>query len=69
VGHSMVLIARPTEVTGPICRGCPTKNNMVPIQFPPNIAEMLDDWESDPDENVGWCLLTIVRRGLSWNSV
>jgi hypothetical protein len=27
------------------------------IQFPSNITEMLDNWESRPDENVGWCLL------------
>jgi hypothetical protein len=33
------------------------RNKMVPIQFPPNIMEMLDNWESCPDENVGWCLL------------
>jgi hypothetical protein len=33
------------------------KKKMVPIQFPPNIMEMLDNWESCPDENVGWCLL------------
>jgi hypothetical protein len=33
------------------------KNKMVPNQFPPNIMEMLDNWETCPDENVGWCLL------------
>jgi hypothetical protein len=30
---------------------------MVPIEFPENIEEMLENWESCPDENVGWCLL------------
>ena len=33
------------------------KNKMVPIQFPPNFEEMFDNWQSCPDENVGWCLL------------
>jgi hypothetical protein len=33
------------------------KKNLVPIRFPPNLEEMLDNWESCPDENVGWCLL------------
>ena len=33
------------------------KNKMVPIQFPPNIDEMLDNWASCPEANVGWCLL------------
>ena len=30
---------------------------MVPIQFPANLVEMLDNWVACPDENVGWCLL------------
>jgi hypothetical protein len=30
---------------------------MVPIRFPVDIDEMLDNWASCPDENVGWCLL------------
>jgi len=30
------------------------KKKCVPIRFPPNIMEMLDNWESCPDENVGW---------------
>jgi hypothetical protein len=29
----------------------------VPIQFPQNIAEMIDNWENCPDEDVGWYLL------------
>ena len=33
------------------------KNKMVPIQFPPNIDEMLDNWASCAEESVGWCLL------------
>jgi hypothetical protein len=33
------------------------KKKMVPIQFPPNIMEMLDNWASCAEENVGWCLL------------
>ena len=33
------------------------KKKMVPVQFPPNLMEMLENWESCPDENVGWCLL------------
>jgi hypothetical protein len=33
------------------------KKEMVPIQFPANLEEMLDNWETCPDENVGWCLL------------
>jgi hypothetical protein len=33
------------------------KKKMVPVRFPPNLMEMLDNWESCPDENVGWCLL------------
>jgi hypothetical protein len=33
------------------------KKKMVPIQFSPNLEEMLENWESCPDENVGWCLL------------
>jgi hypothetical protein len=33
------------------------KKKMVPIQFPANIEEMLENWESCADENVGWCLL------------
>ena len=33
------------------------KKKLVPIQFPPNMMEMLDHWEGCPDENVGWCLL------------
>ena len=33
------------------------KNKMVPIKFPENIDEMLNNWESCPEENVGWCLL------------
>jgi len=33
------------------------KNKMVPIRFPPNMMEMLDNWKRCPDENVGWCLL------------
>ena len=33
------------------------KKNLVPIRFPPNLEEMLDNWEGCPDENVGWCLL------------
>jgi hypothetical protein len=33
------------------------KKKLVPIQFPPNLVEMLHDWESCPDENVGCCLL------------
>jgi hypothetical protein len=33
------------------------KKKLVPIQFPPNIMEMLDNWESCPEANVGWCLL------------
>jgi hypothetical protein len=32
-------------------------NKMVSIRFPENIEEMLENWESCPDENVGWCLL------------
>jgi hypothetical protein len=30
------------------------KKKMVPIQFPANIMEMLENWESCPEENVGW---------------
>jgi hypothetical protein len=30
---------------------------LVPIEFPSNIEEMLDNWTSCPEENVGWCLL------------
>jgi hypothetical protein len=33
------------------------KKKLVPIRVPPNLEEMLDNWESCPDENVGWCLL------------
>jgi hypothetical protein len=33
------------------------KKNMVPIQFPPNMMEMLHNWQLCPDESVGWCLL------------
>ena len=33
------------------------KKKMVPIQFPPNLMEMLGNWRSCPEENVGWCLL------------
>jgi hypothetical protein len=33
------------------------KNKMVPIEFPENIEEMLDNWASCAEENVGWCLL------------
>jgi hypothetical protein len=33
------------------------KKKLVPVQFPPNIMEMLDNWGSCPEENVGWCLL------------
>jgi hypothetical protein len=33
------------------------KKKLVPIQFPPNLMEMLENWRSCPDENVGWCLL------------
>jgi hypothetical protein len=35
----------------------PKKGKKVPIQFPPNLVEMLHNWESCPDENVGRCLL------------
>lgn len=35
----------------------PMKNKMMPIEFPENIDEMLDNWASCPDENIGWCLL------------
>jgi hypothetical protein len=30
---------------------------MVPVRFPQNIAEMLDNRASCAEENVGWCLL------------
>jgi hypothetical protein len=30
---------------------------IVPIRFPENIDEMLDNWASSLEENVGWCLL------------
>jgi hypothetical protein len=33
------------------------KKKLVPVQFPPNMMEMLDNWESCVEENVGWCLL------------
>jgi len=33
------------------------KNRMVPVQFRQNIVEMVENWESCPYENVGWCLL------------
>jgi hypothetical protein len=33
------------------------KKKMVPIQFPANLEEMLENWESCANENVGWCLL------------
>jgi hypothetical protein len=33
------------------------KKKMVPIRFPPNLMEMLENWENCPEENVGWCLL------------
>jgi hypothetical protein len=33
------------------------KNEMMPIQFPPNFEGLLDNWRSCPDENVGGCLL------------
>jgi hypothetical protein len=33
------------------------KKKMVPILFPANLEEMLDNWVACPDENVGWCLL------------
>jgi hypothetical protein len=34
------------------------KKKLVPIQFAPNLVEMLHDWKAAlTDENVGWCLL------------
>jgi hypothetical protein len=33
------------------------KKNMVPIEFPDDLEQMLDDWASCAEENVGWCLL------------
>jgi hypothetical protein len=32
-------------------------NKMGSIRFLQNIADMLDNWESCAEENVGWCLL------------
>jgi hypothetical protein len=33
------------------------EKKLVPVHFPANIEEMLENWESCADENVGWCLL------------
>jgi hypothetical protein len=33
------------------------KKKLVPVRFPPNLEEMLENWETCADENVGWCLL------------
>jgi hypothetical protein len=33
------------------------KNEMMPIRFPENIEEMLHNWASCAEANVGWCLL------------
>jgi hypothetical protein len=33
------------------------KKKLVPVKFPPNLEEMLENWETCADENVGWCLL------------
>jgi hypothetical protein len=28
-----------------------------PIQMPDNLEEMIQNWSSDPEPNIGWCLL------------
>jgi hypothetical protein len=48
----------------PRCRGCLMKTKMVPIQFPPNIMEMLDNRESCPDENVGGACSATARSAV-----
>ena len=29
----------------------------VPINFPPNLMEMLEAWETSTEPNIGWCLM------------
>ena len=36
----------------------PMKDKMVPIKFPENIDEMLDNWANCAEENLGACSAT-----------
>lgn len=32
-------------------------DDWVPIEFPPNLVEMMEAWRTSAEPNVGWCLL------------
>jgi hypothetical protein len=34
-----------------------TDDEWKPIEFPPNMLEMLEKWRDSTEPNVGWCLL------------